>query len=741
MRKINIKNGLMVLGILLAIIVMVICSQEKSTYDIDVYSENYVPVREVKAELGFSVYEDKEWDAFFGAYHKDYLTPQMLKQLLIQLGVAEYIEYSENGTQNAVTRDAWNEIYLQLLDYLDVNKKVMRETVLVLGSLAAEAENVLFTNEGDVYTMLPVNCFEQWKAYELYYIEEKCVGIYGVSKEACSISNAYLSSITNETISFLFQGDSYELSFDGDGSGLAACVCDLVLVDGKLDTVRQKQDFIEGNLLSYDEKTIEIDGYGKIKHDGKVPVYQVYGETVEKSMSDVVLGNMEMEYIIGEEEVCAILIKKPASIEDIRVLLLAGDGTKFRKEVYLKCDGEAVLTCGEKEEKIAPDTIVSAQNYIAENQMTLSVKPVSEDGNVFLCDKDGNVTSNGYHGRMEVRLLEEGYTLVNSVPFETYLCAVVPSEMPSSYELEALKAQAICARSYAYIQLMRADLAEYGAHINDSTSYQVYNKTPESEASKNAVYETAGKVMTYQGEVIEAYYFSTSMGYTDTAAVWNAAEDASYGFLKSNCLNEEKSECDLSTEDGFKEYLKSESKGFDSDVKFYRWEVTADYREKTEEINAILESRRTVSTENVIYYESGGKNETDSLKGFGRIKKLFVKKRSEAGTILILGLQYENGYVEVKSEYNIRKVLGVGFKKITYADGSEADVMSILPSACCTVEALEDGKYRLLGGGYGHGLGMSQNGANGMAKEGKTVEEILNFFYEDIKIEDIWSME
>ncbi len=729
------------IGLIAAVFIIVICGRERASYDTDVYSENYVPIQEVKAELGFSVYEAKEWDAFFSSYHKDYLTTQMLKQLLVQLGVSEYIEFSENGLEDAVTRTKWNEIYLQLLDYLDTNQKVTRDTVLVLGSLKAESENVLFTNLGDVYTILPVSCFEQWRAYEVYYIEEKCVGIYGVSKEACSISNAYLTGGTNGAVTFLFQGDSYELALEGDGSEIPAGVCDLILVDGALDTIRQKQDYIEGNLLSYDEETIEIDGYGEIKHNGKVPVYQVYGETVEKSISDVVLGNMEVEYIIGEEEVCAILMKKPASIEDIRVLLLADDGTKFRKEVYLKCDGEAVLSCGEKEEKITADAIVSAENYIAENQATLSVQPVSEEGNVFLCDKDGNVTSNGYHGRMEVRLLEEGYTLVNSVPFETYLCAVVPSEMPSSYEPEALKAQAICARSYAYIQLMRADLAEYGAHINDSTSYQVYNKTAESDASKNAVYETAGKVMTYQGEVIEAYYFSTSMGYTDTAAVWNAADDASYGFLKSSCLNEEKSDYDLSTEDGFKAYLKSESKGFDSDVKFYRWEISADYREKTKEINTILESRRTVSEENVIYYESGGKNEVDSLKGFGSLKKLFVKKRSEAGTILILGLQYENGYVEVKSEYNIRKVLGAGIEEITYADGSKADTMSILPSACCTVEALEDGKYRLVGGGYGHGLGMSQNGANGMAKEGKSVEEILNFFYEDIKIEDIWSME
>lgn len=125
---------------------------------------------------------------------------------------------------------------------------------------------------------------------------------------------------------------------------------------------------------------------------------------------------------------------------------------------------------------------------------------------------------------------------MNSVPFETYLTAVVPSEMPSTYEKEALKAQAVCARSYAYIQLMRADLAAFGAHINDSTSYQVYNKVEAGEVSRQAVEETKHEVMTYADEVIEAYYFSTSMGYTDTAEVWNPEEMENYGYLKKVCL-------------------------------------------------------------------------------------------------------------------------------------------------------------------------------------------------------------
>lgn len=131
-----------------------------------------------------------------------------------------------------------------------------------------------------------------------------------------------------------------------------------------------------------------------------------------------------------------------------------------------------------------------------------------------ICDADGAELSNGYGGSMEVRCLGDGYTLVNSLPLERYLQDVVPSEMPASYEPEALKAQAVCARSYACIQLLRGDLAEYGAHIDDSTAYQVYNRVTDADAAREAVIATQGEVLSYQGNIVEAYYFSTSMGYT-----------------------------------------------------------------------------------------------------------------------------------------------------------------------------------------------------------------------------------
>ena len=110
--------------------------------------------------------------------------------------------------------------------------------------------------------------------------------------------------------------------------------------------------------------------------------------------------------------------------------------------------------------------------------------------------------------------------LVNELPLEEYLYAVVPSEMPASYELEALKAQAVCARSYAYNQTQGLSYPEYNAHVDDSTSFQVYGNSKEQESAVRAVDETRGQKLWYQNQVVTAYYYSTSCGKTTGIEAW-----------------------------------------------------------------------------------------------------------------------------------------------------------------------------------------------------------------------------
>lgn len=739
-RKSN-KNYVFFIEIVLvvvAVVLFLVFGVWKERFNEEKWSKEYVAVEEVQQNFSFFVYSKEEWQQFFERYNEKYLTREMVSSLLKQVGVSEVISFEETRLKTPVNREEWYTLYKEILLYLDIEHKIKEKEILVLSVEKQEEKQQIYTNVGIYDTVLPESYFMLWENYKVYLIGEECVGIVDESASEGKIFNTYISDVKMDSLSFLYNGNIFTKNVKLGEQDLTEGVADITVKDGEITAISQKQDYIVGKLLSYDNTTIEIEGYGKIAHQGVLPVYQVYDEVKEVSVSDIIIGNMEVKYIVGVNEICAIILTAPAEVSHVRVLLLAEDGGKFRKSVYLTSDCNMRITYGEKTLNCEAGVVIDVSAYADSSGETMIVEPEMSDGYIYLCNKSGKKISNPYAGHMEIRSYTNGYCVVNDVPLETYLYSVVPSEMPSNYQSEALKAQAVCARSYAYIQVMRADLAAYGAHINDSSSYQVYNKVAKTAASIKAVDETAGKVLLYDGEVAEAYYFSTSMGYTDTVEVWNVKDTSSYGYLKQACLNQSESKEDLSTEEGFKNYLETEVSGYDSNIRFYRWKIRCgDYLAYEEELISLLESRKQASQKHISYYkktESGEATSVESMKKFGKICGIEVEKRSKSGSIIELKVDFEKGYVTVKNEYNIRKVLGVASKEIIYQNGTKAEWTSIIPSAFTTVEKQEDGTYLLCGGGYGHGLGMSQNGANGLAKNGYNYEEILHFFYNNIEV-------
>lgn len=733
------QNLMKLFVVLLVVVITASLGLVTSEFHEDKLQENYVPVKEAVSELRFGVYSGEEWQEFFADYKEAYITRQMVYDILTQLGTASVIPFDEVGKQKPVGRDEWNSIYEQLVDYLDIENRVSIKNILVLTSESGEKEYSLYTEGGVIKTALPVSYFVDWACYDVYMIGNECVGVVGKSDAEKVVSNTYITGVTEDTLTFLFDKKLYEKEAELKGLVIAEGVADISVMSGEVVAIAQKQDYIEGHLLSYDETTIEVEGYGRISHRGRLPVYRAYDTVEELSVSDIVIGNMDVKYIIGENEVCAILITAPAEISHVRVLLLAEDGGKFRESVHLVGTGDIALTYGEETSTIPAGTLIPVKKYLTDKEETLVLEPVSGDTLTYICNEDGKKTSNGYSGKLEVRQYSNGYCVVNEVDFETYLYSVVPSEMPSNYQPEALKAQAVCARSYAYIQVVRSDLAAYGAHINDSSSYQVYNNIAKTEASIKAVDETAGMVMLHEGDVIEAYYFSTSMGYTETEETWHPIEGTEIGYLKPVCLNHQTFEGDLSVEEDFKRYLEEDVTGYDSDIRMYRWKIKADYSKQTDDIKYILNTRREALERHITFYRADRETEVETMKNFGGLTGFEVAKRSTSGSILELLVCFENGYAKVENEYNIRKVLASGAKGITYKNGSTGELGSLIPSVFCTIEEQADGSYLLCGGGYGHGIGMSQNGANGLAKAGYNYIDILNYFYKDIELVDIRS--
>ena len=317
-----------------------------------------------------------------------------------------------------------------------------------------------------------------------------------------------------------------------------------------------------------------------------------------------------------------------------------------------------------------------------------------------------------YSGRLEISREDGGLVLVNELYLEDYLKHVVPSEMPVSYEKEALKAQAVCARTYAYRQIQGNSYKEYGAHVDDSTRFQVYNNLETSQASDAAVTETYGKILMYQNSPAEAFYFSTSCGHTTDGTIWGASL-SSVPYLKGVAVRPGGGQLDLTDEDTFSSFIKSAASGYESDYAMYRWTTTC--------TSSQLEQK---------------------ISGIGSITNLEVTRRSTGGIAVELQVTGTEGVKMVSTESQIRSILGNPELVIKKQDGQTLTGWPSLPSAFLTVEKKktdENGMvtFAIYGGGYGHGVGMSQNGAQAMAKKGKTYEQILQFFFTGIEIQSL----
>ncbi len=360
-----------------------------------------------------------------------------------------------------------------------------------------------------------------------------------------------------------------------------------------------------------------------------------------------------------------------------------------------------------------------------------------------------------YQGVVEINPRQGKFVVINELPLEDYLGRVVPSEMPRNFELEALKAQAVAARSYAYRAVNSSKRDAYDAHLDDSISTQVYNNSPGSENIKRAVKETEGEVVFNDGRVVDARYFSTSCGHTaGFGEVWGCSHgefpgpEVSYLQADSQVPGENLS---LKSEGTIRRFLQQAPEdAYDYDSPFFRWEVEM----SREELQASIERnlpRRYKHDPSSILTLSGREFASKSIPPdpLGELKEIQPVKRGEGGNLKVIELEGTKGTYRVKKEYNIRFTL----RPVQYLKGHPPVTLErhraepcydyeVLPSAFACLEETRDKKGRLkkvtiMGGGSGHGVGMSQYGANGMAKQGSNYREILEHYYPGVEVKNI----
>uniref|UniRef100_UPI00405681B4 SpoIID/LytB domain-containing protein n=1 Tax=Agathobacter sp. TaxID=2021311 RepID=UPI00405681B4 len=502
--------------------------------------------------------------------------------------------------------------------------------------------------------------------------------------ETVLLDNAFIVSAKGGKITFIHKNETYTV--DGKLAEDIYGIADLS-VDGKdISKITLKPDTKEGVLTGYTENTLMLDAQTNLSRNQEVPVYKVLQDGAEQTdWSAFMIGVSKIKCVMQEGQVAAILLEEEVTPQDARVVIKNGDGI-FYNNIYVK--------------KVSDQTLISAKEEM--QAKNVSALEIADAQGMLLCDANGNSAGEAYEGSFRILQTEQGLVLINIVDMETYLKYVLPSEMPASFEMEALKAQAVCARTYAYAQMHNASYAAYGANMDDSTAFQVYHKQKRSEKTNLAVEETEGEVVSSNGALITCYYYSTSPGVTSDFSVWGPDERDYIAVMGLDMANQ----LDLSDNGDFSNYIRNTYDCYDTDSPYYRWQAKLDTTQAKDAQMGLLQS-------------------------------IDIKQRNDAGYAIEVLLNFENGQKTLVKEGEIRSSLGSYLTEIVLNNESVRTDFSSLPSACFEVLGTKEGQITLQGGGFGHGIGLSQYGANSMAKEGFGYKEIVEYYYRHVAVKKI----
>jgi stage II sporulation protein D len=278
------------------------------------------------------------------------------------------------------------------------------------------------------------------------------------------------------------------------------------------------------------------------------------------------------------------------------------------------------------------------------------------------------ISDDWYRGRLRLVARPDGLLAVNHVPLEEYLYSVVGSEMYPFWPLEALKAQAVAARSFILFRLRRP--ADPDFDVGRTVTWQAYKGySRESDSTREAVTATTGQVVTYRGQIIEAVYHAASGGHTENVEdIWSAPRP----------------------------YLRGVP-DFDQEAPVYSWQKTFTQAELSR-----------------------------LLPGVGQVTSLTPVRTTPQGRVVEMRVTGTTG-TKTFTGSELRRLLDLR-STLFQVTPTRGDVASTNP-----VNA-PDGSFEFQGRGFGHGLGMSQWGAFGLAQRGYNYQQILQYYYQGTEI-------
>jgi len=680
------------------------------------------------------------------------------------------LEITDENRYMPISYELWLDLYWAMLEELSGTRTVAAEFGI---------------NKIDVVVLVTPETFPSLRAYNVitdvgpfgnagYYLgnyinrsltilvrDGEIIAIVGVSSETPTIYNALIRNRTSTHIT-IFTGGA-ERTFEYSGTGRDGIIADITISGTTALQVVEHSKTVRGTIKRVTWNFVELYGYG-VMH--RCPNFKVYGITnanpAWRAASHLIVGTDIAEFVVNDGIVLAAIIDGTARPDVLRVaisvaLTAAGDnsGGFVHQTVSVTSDAAFTVTSASTAQAFnAGDVFIfKAEEHF--NHERFFVQPVYPDGRIQILST-ARAGSSGvspmYRGVIEIAREPNGFTIINEICIEQYLYAVLPSEMPTGFGVEALKVQAVTARGFAFNQFFTNRFARYGAQICDTTASQVYNNVPENDVSRQATRETAGMVLAFGASVVNANFFSTSAGVTaNSGEVWAGGRrvfpTTTPRYLSSVRQYRNAYFGDLRIEENARSFfMNTYVDSFDSEFSWFRWNVTYTAEELAAAINANLLTRYNINP-NLITTQVDNIFRSVPTETIGQLLDIEVIERGEGGNIMRLKITGTAATVIVATELNIRflmppaqHIAGGNPIVLNLHGGTTANNRALLPSAFFVIEQARnaDGSLATItfyGGGNGHGVGMSQNGVMGMINAGYNYRQILQHFYPGTTVE------
>jgi len=328
--------------------------------------------------------------------------------------------------------------------------------------------------------------------------------------------------------------------------------------------------------------------------------------------------------------------------------------------------------------------------------------------------------------KVEITRYKDSLLVVNELDLETYLMCVATSEMGSECPTALIEAQTIVARSWMLANVEQKHISLGVDVCNDDCCQRYQGMNNLTDHSREGANQTRGKVLLYDGKMVDARYSKSCGG------VMERFENLWFGdplpYMKNlKDMPETENAPDLTVEENAREWILGNPETFcseayipqkdlkkylgsvDEESRYFRWHVTMTNKELTVNINDKLGLH---------------------IKA---VKDIYPIQRGGSGRMILMGIRVlnergEEEELKIKSDYEARRIL---HKKFLYSSAIVVEKKKIRKDI--------PGEFLLYGAGWGHGAGMCQIGALGMALAGYSAEEILKHYYPGVELKSIYS--